>query len=50
MFSQFIVFLLLIDAANVGYGLFRKRNMWGWIVLYWIILTCKNLVDLIGAS
>lgn len=49
MFSQFFIFLLLLDAANVAYGLYKKRNMWGWIVLYWVILTCKNFVDLIGA-
>jgi len=48
MLSQFFVFLLLLDAANVAYGLFKKRNMWVWIVVYWTILTCKNLVDLIG--
>jgi len=49
MISQFFVFLLLIDAANVAYGLYKKQNMWNWIVLYWVILTCKNFVDLIGA-
>ena len=45
MISQFCVFLLMIDAAWVAYGLLRKKNMWCWICLYWIILTAKNMVD-----
>lgn len=46
--SQFLVFLLMADAAWVAYGLSKKRNMWKWIIVYWIILTAKNFVDLIG--
>ena len=47
-FSQFLVFLLMIDAAWVAYGLYMQRVMWKWIVLYWVILTAKNAVDLCG--
>ena len=43
--SQFFIFLLMIDAAVVAYGLSRKRNMWPFIVTYWIILTLKNMFD-----
>lgn len=43
--SQFFIFLLMIDAAIVAYGLSRKRNMWLFIVTYWIILTLKNMFD-----
>ena len=43
--SQFFIFLLMIDAAVVAYGLSRKRNMWPLIVTYWIILTLKNMFD-----
>lgn len=43
--SQFFVFLLMIDAAIVAFGLARKRNMWRFIVAYWIILTLKNAFD-----
>lgn len=51
MISQMLVFLLMLDAAWVGYGLIRKRNMWAYITLYWIILTTKNLVDfLVGMA
>jgi len=46
--TQFLIFLLLADSAWIAYGLCRKRNMWRWIALYWIILTIKNLVDWIG--
>ena len=46
MIAQILIFLLMADAAFVAYGLIRKRNMWNAIVLYWVILTAKNLVDL----
>ena len=46
--SQVFVFLLFADAAWVAYGLIRKRNMWKWICLYWVLLTAKNFCDLMG--
>lgn len=46
MIAQILIFCLMADAAWVAYGLVRKRNMWRWIVLYWMILTAKNLADL----
>ena len=49
MISQFFICLLLIDAAFVAYGLLHRQNMWKWVCLYWILLTMKNAVDLIGA-
>ena len=48
MISQILIFLLMADAAFVAYGLIRKRNMWKFICLYWILLTLKNFVDLVG--
>lgn len=48
MISQTLIFLLMADAAWIAYGLYRKRNMWAWIVAYWVILTVKNLADLVG--
>ena len=44
--SQIFVVLLFADAAWVAYGLLRKKNMWPWICTYWILLTAKNLCDL----
>lgn len=46
--SQIFVFLLLADAAWVAVGLLRKKIMWKWIALYWVILTIKNAVDFAG--
>ena len=46
--SQFCVFLLMLNAAYVTYGLSRRRNMWLFIVLYWVILTIKNYIDFVG--
>lgn len=48
MIAQILIFLLMADAAFVAYGLIRKRNMWKFICLYWLILTAKNLVDFMG--
>ena len=46
MIAQLLIILLMADAAWVACGLIRKRNMWRWIVLYWILLTAKNAADL----
>ena len=46
MIAQLLIILLMADAAWVAYGLARKKNMWKFIVLYWVILTAKNLADL----
>lgn len=48
MIAQLFVFLLCLDAALVAVGLAKKRNMWPFIVLYWILLTIKNCCDLAG--
>ena len=38
---------LAIIAGIVAVGLYRKRNMWAWIVAYWCVLTVKNIVELV---
>ena len=43
--SQFMIFLLGIDAAIVFAGLLQQKNMWAFIVAYWFILTVKNFTD-----
>lgn len=48
MTSQIMVFLLMADALIVAIGLFRKRNMWKWIIAYWVLLTIKNFIDFLG--
>ena len=47
MIAQILIFLLMVDAAWVAYGLARKRNMWRWIVAYWVVLTIKNVIEVI---
>ncbi len=47
MVSQILIILLMADAAWVAWGLIRQRVMWRWICLYWVILTLKNLSDLL---
>ena len=46
--AQVFIFLLMIDALIVAVGLSRKRNMWPFIFLYWVLLTMKNAVDYFG--
>ena len=45
MISQFLILLLMLDAAWVALGQFHSWNMWPWVCAYWVILTLKNLVD-----
>lgn len=47
MLTNLLIASLTIIAAIVAYGLYRKRNMWHWIVVYWLVLTIKNLLDYI---
>lgn len=46
--SQFLVILLMLDAAWVAWGLYQQRVMWVWIVMYWVLLTLKNGADYIS--
>ena len=43
--SQGLIFLLIAIAATVAVGLMKKKNMWKWIIAYWVALTLKNLAD-----
>lgn len=47
MLTNLLIIFLAVIAAVVACGLYRKRNMWHWILLYWIVLTIKNLLDYI---
>ena len=46
--TNFLIMLLCLNALIVAIGLAKKRNMWQFICLYWIILTVKNAIDMIG--
>ena len=39
-----LVLALMLIAAVVLVGLVRRRNMWGWIIAYWAVLTVRNAV------
>lgn len=45
--SQVLVLCLCLIAAIVAIGLGMKKNMWKFIILYWVTLTLKNLADLL---
>lgn len=42
---QFLILLLLLDAALVFVLQICRVNAWIWICLYWAILTLKNALD-----
>lgn len=42
-----LVILLAVIAAVVLAGLIAGRNMWGYIIAYWAVLTVKNIIDAI---
>lgn len=42
-----LVLALMVIAAVVLVGLYRRRNMWKWIVAYWVVLTVRNAVTLV---
>ena len=47
--TQFLIFLLMLDAALVLAGQLRRwKCTFGLIVCYWALLTVKNAVDFIG--
>lgn len=45
--DQIMIFLLAIDAGIVAVGLSKKKNMWLFILLYWMALLMKNAMNLI---
>ena len=40
---------LMVIAAVVCVLQARKMSAWGWIVLYWAVLTVKNMIEFGGA-
>lgn len=46
--NQLFIFFLAAIAGYVAYGLYKRKVMWKWIVLYWLVLTAKNAVDLLA--
>lgn len=40
--------MLMLDALIVAIGLAKKKNMWIFIVMYWIVLVVKNVGNLIA--
>ena len=48
MISAVLVVVLALIAAVVAVGLIAGYAMWPFIVIYWMVLTAKNLTDHIG--
>lgn len=48
MISALLVITLAINAAVVAVGLIAGYTMQPCIIIYWMILTAKNIVDYIG--
>ena len=48
MLDAALVLALMVIAAVVLVGLVKRRNMWGWIIAYWAVLTVRNAVALLA--
>lgn len=48
LLSQALIFALIIIAAVVAVTIAAGKSAWGLIIAYWVVLTIKNAVDLIG--
>lgn len=38
--------VLALLAGLIGIGLWLEDFMWPWIVLYWMVLTAKNILEI----
>ena len=47
LLSQALIFVLIVIAAVVAVTLAAGKSAWILIIVYWIVLTAKNIVDLI---
>ena len=47
LLSQALIFALIIIAAVVAVTLAARKSAWILIIVYWVVLTAKNIVDLI---
>ena len=47
LLSQALIFALIIIAAVVAVTLAAGKSAWILIIVYWVVLTIKNIVDLI---
>ena len=45
---QALILALISISTAVTIQLLKHHNAWGLIVVYWIVLTIKNVVDYIG--
>ena len=47
LLSQALIFALIIIAAVVAVTLAAGKSAWILIIVYWVVLTIKNIVDLV---
>ena len=48
LLSQSLIVALIVIAAVVAFVLAAGKSAWILIIVYWVVLTIKNTVDLIG--
>lgn len=46
MIKKCMTVSLAVISLLVLIGQIQQKNMWGWITLYWVVLTVKNGYDL----
>lgn len=48
--TDILIIALAVIAAVVATGLIMGWSMWAWIILYWLTLTVKNVLDWIAGE
>ena len=46
--TDILIIALAVIAAVVATGLIMGWSMWAWIIIYWLTLTVKNVLDFIS--
>lgn len=49
MISQWFLIPLILLAVSISLGLIKRRNVWALIVIYWITLAGKLILEVFGA-
>ena len=48
MIKQYLILALCTISAIVFVMQIKKKNAWWLICLYWLVLTAKNVIDVVG--
>lgn len=47
MVDQILIAALMVIALRVAVGLARKKDMWAWVMVYWVVLSVRNVLSML---